>query len=215
MLFRHCAANLAAAVNAVNENNAAFLAVTACRFARSAYTGYNSPMAMTLVITTLMLLGSSEAAFKFDTPAGWVAKAPSSSMRVADFTLPKVAGDPEDATTTIFFFGAQQGGSVQANMDRWIGQMAQPDGKPSKSVAKASSLTSHGLKISVVDVSGPYVAETAPGSGQNFNKPGFRQIAAVVETPGGNYYVKLTGPAKTVAKWQQSYFDLLKTLRYE
>ena len=136
-------------------------------------------------------------------------------MRVADFTLPKVAGDPEDATATVYFFGAQQGGSVQANMDRWMSQMAQPDGKPSKSVAKTSSFVSHGLKISAVDVSGTYVAETAPGSGQNLNKPGFRQIAAVVETPGGNYYVKLTGPAKTVAKWEPSYTAFLKTLRFE
>src|SRR5215813_12786354 len=170
---------------------------------------------MTHTFVSLLVLAISFATIKYDVPAGWVAKKPSSSMRVADFTLPKVAGDPEDATTTIYFFGAQQGGSVQANMERWIGQMKQPDGRPSKDVAKSSNLTAHGLKVSIVDVSGTYVAETAPGSGQNFNKPGFRQIAAVVETPGGNYYVKLTGPAKTVAKWEQSYFDLLKTLRYE
>src|SRR5215510_12796335 len=167
------------------------------------------------LIALLVAFGFSFATLKYDVPAGWVAKKPSSSMRVADFDLPKVAGDPEDATTTIFFFGAQQGGSVQANMDRWIGQLAQPDGRASTAVARTATLTSHGLKVSIVDVSGSYVAETAPGSGQNFNKPGFRQIAAVVETPGGNYYVKCTGPAKTVAKWEQSYFDLLKTLRYE
>jgi hypothetical protein len=166
-------------------------------------------------LALLVAFGFSFATLKYDVPAGWVAKTPSSSMRVADFDLPKVAGDTEDATTTIFFFGAQQGGSVQANMDRWIGQLSQPDGKPSKDVAKTTTLTSHGLKISVVDVSGTYVAETAPGSGQHLNKPGFRQLAAVVETAGGNYYVKLTGPAKTVAKWEPSYMALLKSLRFE
>jgi hypothetical protein len=167
------------------------------------------------LITLLVAFGFSVATLKYDVPAGWVAKTPSSSMRVADFDLPKVAGDSEDATTTIYFFGAQQGGSVQANMDRWINQLSQPDGKPSKDVAKTSTLTSHGLKISVVDVSGTYIAETAPGSGQHLNKPGFRQLAAVVETPGGSYYVKLTGPAKTVAKWEASYMALLKSLRFE
>jgi hypothetical protein len=129
--------------------------------------------------------------------------------------LPKVAGDAEDATTTIFFFGTQQGGSVQANIDRWMSQMEQPDGKASKDVAKTSALTANGIKISVVDVTGTYVAETAPGSGVKLNKPGFRQLAAVVETPGGNYYVKLTGPAKTVTKWEASYMALLKSLKYE
>ena len=167
------------------------------------------------LVTLLVASVFSFATLKYDVPAGWVAKKPSSSMRVADFDLPKVAGDSEDATTTIYFFGAQQGGGVQANMDRWISQLTQPNGKPSKDVAKTSTLTSHGLKISIVDVSGTYVAETAPGSGQQLNKPGFRQLASVVETPGGNYYVKLTGPAKTVAKWEPTYMALLKSLRYE
>jgi hypothetical protein len=163
----------------------------------------------------LMALVPTLASLKFDTPSGWIAKTPSSSMRVADFALPKVEGDAEDATATIYFFGATQGGGVQANMDRWMNQMAQPNGKPSRDVAKASAFVSHALKISVVDVSGTYVAEIAPGSAQHFNKPNFRQIAAVVETTGGNYYVKLTGPAKTVTKWEASYMGLLKSLRYE
>src|SRR5262245_27244537 len=141
---------------------------------------------MQIALLTALL---SLASLKFDVPAGWKTLPVSSSMRVSDFSLAKVPGDSEDATTTIFFFGAQQGGGVQANMDRWIGQLAQPDGRPSKDVAKTSTLTSHGLKVSIVDVSGTYVAETAPGSGQNLNKPGFRQLASVVETPGGNYYV--------------------------
>src|SRR6185369_15699949 len=98
------------------------------------------------LLALLFTVLPSFASLKFDAPSGWVSKPPSSSMRVADYTLPKVAGDAEDATATVYFFGAQQGGSVQANMDRWTSQMAQPDGKPSKSVAKTSQLVSHGLK---------------------------------------------------------------------
>jgi hypothetical protein len=167
------------------------------------------------ILMLMMALAPMLASLKFDTPAGWISKTPSSSMRVADFTLPRLTGDPEDATATVYFFGATQGGGVQANMDRWMNQMAQPNGKPSKDVAKTSTFVSHALKISLVDVSGTYIAEMAPGSAQHFNKPNFRQIAAVVETPGGNYYVKLTGPAKTVAKWEVSYMEFVKSLRYE
>ena len=93
--------------------------------------------------------------------------------------------------------------------------MAQPDGRESKDVAKTSSLISHGLKISLVDVTGTYVAEVSPGSTEHFNKPGFRQCAAFVDTPGGPYFVKLTGPEKTVARWQDSFSTFLKSLRYE
>jgi len=172
-------------------------------------------MRLMLAATLAFTLTSPLATLKFDAPPDWVSKAPSSSMRVAEWSLPKTAGDAEDAILTLYFFGASQGGNVQANLDRWIGQMAQPDGRQSKDVAKTSSLTSHGLKVTFVDVTGTYVAELTPGSTEHFNKPGFRQCAAVVETPGGPYFVKLTGPEKTVAKWQDSYTAFLKTLRYE
>jgi hypothetical protein len=172
-------------------------------------------MRLMLAATLAFTLAAPFATLKFDAPPDWVSKAPSSSMRVAEWSLPKAAGDAEDAILTLYFFGASQGGNVQANLDRWIGQMAQPDGRQSKDVAKTSSLTSHGLKVTFVDVTGTYVAEVTPGSTEHFNKPGFRQCAAVVETPGGPYFVKLTGPEKTVAKWQDSYTAFLKSLRYE
>ena len=172
-------------------------------------------MRLMLAATLAFTLAAPLATLKFDAPADWVSKAPSSSMRVAEWSLPKAAGDAEDAILTLYFFGASQGGNVQANLDRWIGQMAQPDGRQSKDVAKTSSLTSHGLKISMVDVTGTYVAEVTPGSTDHFNKPNFRQRAGYIDTPGGPYFVKLVGPAKTVDKWNDSFEAFLKTLRYE
>jgi len=173
-----------------------------------------SGLALALV-TVLVAVTFAAAVLKFDAPKGWVSKTPTSSMRVAEFVLAKATGDAEDATVTVYFFGGQ-GGSVQANLDRWIGQMAQPDGKPSKDVAKMSTVqTATGLKVSLVDVSGTYVAEVTPGSTERLNKPGFRQIAAVVETPDGPYFVKLTGPAGTVAKWKESLDAFLKSIRVE
>ena len=153
-------------------------------------------------------------ALKFDAPAGWVSKPPASSMRVAEFTLPKATGDTEDATLGIFYFGGQ-GGSIDANLDRWIGQMAQPDGRPSKPLAKTTKFTSRGLAITLVDLTGTYVAEVSPGSSERFNQPGFRLRAAVVETKEGPYFVKLTGPEKTVARWDESFMTFLKSLRIE
>jgi hypothetical protein len=150
---------------------------------------------------------------KYDAPKDWISKTPSSSMRVAEFTLPKADGDTEDATLTIYFFGAGQGGNVQANIDRWIGQMAQPDGSSSAAVAKTSKMTANGLNITLVDVSGTYIAEVTPGSAERVNKPGFRQRAAVVETSEGPYFVKFVGPAKTVARWDESFMTFLKSVK--
>src|SRR5258708_5078869 len=107
-------------------------------------------MPLMTLLSLVVALSSAAATLKFDAPPGWVSKPPASSMRVAEFTLPKAAGDTEDAALAIYFFGGQ-GGNVQANLDRWIGQMQQPDGKSSKALAKTTTMTSHGLGITVVD----------------------------------------------------------------
>ena len=170
---------------------------------------------MLLLFVLSVTSGLVQATLKFDAPQGWVSKPPASTMRVAEFTLPRASADAEDAELAIFFFGGQ-GGSVQANIDRWIGQMAQPDGRASRDVATTTTLqTRTGLKVSLVDVPGTYVAAVKPGSAERFNKPGFRLRAAVVDTPRGPYFVKLTGPVATVARWDRSFLDFLAGLRLD
>jgi hypothetical protein len=168
---------------------------------------------VSLLLTTALF---PRAALKYTAPSGWVPKAPSSSMRLAEWTLPKAASDTEDGLVTVYFFGANMGGNAQANIDRWIGQFSQPDGKASKDMARTTvGSTSSGLKISSVDVSGTYVAEVTPGSAEHFNKPGWRQIAALIETPGGPHFVKVIGPAATLARWETSVAAFVKSISYE
>ncbi len=157
---------------------------------------------------------TADAALTFDPPAGWVSKTPSSTMRVAEFALPKAGGDAEDAELTVFFFGSGQGGTVQANLDRWLSQMTQPDGRASTEAAKTTSFrTKSGLAVTLLDVTGTYVAEVRPGTTERFNKSGFRLRAAVIQTPGGPYFVKLTGPAATVAKWDAAFLAFVQSAR--
>ncbi len=152
---------------------------------------------------------------RFKAPDGWTVEKPSSSMRAAQYKLPKVEGDKEDASLVLYFFGSNQGGTAQANIDRWIGQMQQPDGSSSKDKAKTENLTINGLKVTSVDVTGTYTAEMAPGSGSFHNDENYRLRAAVIETPKGNYFVKLAGPAKTVARWEQAYTEYLKSFEFK
>jgi hypothetical protein len=158
---------------------------------------------------------SAAGDLRFKAPDGWTAEKASSAMRVAQYKLPKADGDKEDASLVVYYFGANQGGSPQANIDRWIGQIQQPDGSDSKSKAKTDSLTVNGLKVTTVDVTGTYNAEMAPGSGTFHNDENYRLRAAVIETPKGNYFVKLAGPAKTIARWDQSFSDYLKSFEFK
>jgi hypothetical protein len=152
---------------------------------------------------------------KYTAPSGWQVETTSSAMRVAQYKLPRAEGDNEDASLVLYFFGANQGGSVQANIDRWIGQIVQPDGTASKDKAKTEEMTVNGLKLTSIDLSGTYTAETAPGSGTRFNKPGYRLRAAVVETPKGPYFIKLVGPEKTISRWNSAFLDYLKSFDFK
>jgi hypothetical protein len=171
-------------------------------------------------IICILLLSLTSSAFqksslKFTVPAGWIEEERTSSMRVAQYRLPHAATDNEDASLVLYYFGQGQGGSASANVERWIGQMKQAEGVSSKEAAKQEQFEVNGLKVTTVDVSGTYVAETAPGSGTFHNKPAYRLRAAVVETPNGSYFVKLVGPEKTVAQWNESFLSYVRSFEFK
>lgn len=142
----------------------------------------------------------------------WQSVTPSSSMRKAQFMLPRAAGDPEDAELVVFYFGAGQGGSVEANLQRWYGQFTQPDSSPSAEKARTAHDVVDGMNLTTVDLSGTYLGSMMPGT-EAQNKPNFRMLAAVLETPQGSYFFKLVGPEQTVAHWANSFSEFVKSAK--
>jgi len=71
--------------------------------------------------------GTTVAGVTFAPPAEWQNLGPS-GMRQAQYQLAPVSGDGAPAEVNVFTFGAQSGGGVDANLQRWIGQMILPDG---------------------------------------------------------------------------------------
>jgi hypothetical protein len=157
---------------------------------------------------------SQQNSLKFKVPAGWVDEERSSTMRLAQYKLPRAPEDAEDASVVLYYFGQGQGGSAAANIERWVGQMKQADGAAANK-AKEEQFEVNGLKVATVDVAGTYVAETAPGSGTFHNKAGHRLRAAVVETPKGSYFVKLVGPEKTVTQWNESFMSYIRSFEFK
>jgi hypothetical protein len=148
----------------------------------------------------------------FTAPAGWQTRPAASVMRIAEFVIPRAQGDSEDGELIVYYFGTGAG-TIDANIDRWIGQIQQPDGSPTKDKATRTNQTVNGLKVTMVDAVGTYVAEMRPGGTERYNKPGFRLRAAVVETPRGPYYVKMTGPAKTIGAADAAFTAFVGSLR--
>lgn len=168
------------------------------------------------LLAVLLAAGSAGAqvALQFDAPADWVAVEPSSPMRVAQFLLPRVDDDTEDAECAVFYFGGE-GGTVEANLDRWTNQMLQEDDSPSADVATTTSFEVAGMPVTVLDVPGIYAAEVVPGSKMRYYKRNFRLKAAVVESPDGPYFFKLTGPSRTVTRWETEFNTLINSVRFE
>ena len=171
-------------------------------------------LSMLLVITSLVAQTSASGTLRFNAPAEWTVQSTTSSMRVAQYGLPKIAGDPEDGELVVYFFGGT-GGSVDANIERWIGQMQQPDGKPSKEVARRTERKVNGLDVTLLDISGTYTAEVRPGSAERHNKPGYRMRTAVITTPKGPYFVKAVGPAKTVERWNKAFDGFIDSMAFQ
>jgi hypothetical protein len=139
-------------------------------------------------------------------PDGWTTQPPSSSMRKAQFVLPKQGDDAEDAEMVVFYFGTGSAGSVDANLDRWRGQMIGAEGDTQKGSA-------NGMAVTTLDVKGAYASSMGPRMQPGQTKPNFRMIASIVESPAGAYYFKLTGPQITISHWHGSFTQFINSAK--
>jgi hypothetical protein len=142
-------------------------------------------------------------------PAGWQRVAPSSPMRKATYKVPAAPKDTDDGEMAVFYFRGE-GGSTEANIQRWIGQF--PDAKPAD--IKRTQRTVGSMNQTIVEVEGTY-ASGMPGApnAPSTPKAQYRLIGAVVETPAGPYFFKLTGPKKTVESARGAFFTMLDSVK--
>ena len=144
-------------------------------------------------------------------PVGWKSEG-AAPMRAATYKLPPTAGDQDGAECVVYYFGVGQGGSVQANIERWTGQFTGADGKPSN--AAIAKRTVHGLPVTAIDVTGAYSGAGGPTATVKTVKAGYyRLLGAIIEDAGGNVFLKFTGPAKTIAANERSFQQLLESFQ--
>lgn len=156
--------------------------------------------------------GDSAAGVAWTRPDRWTSEG-ARPMRAATYRVPAAKGDAEDGECTVFYFGPGQGGTVEANLKRWIGQFEQPGGKSSEEAAKTAKQTINGLNVTTVDLSGTYLASAGPMFPVKEKKAGYRLLGAIVEAPEGGLFFKFTGPGKTVAGGAAAFQAMLKSVR--
>ena len=125
-------------------------------------------------------------------PADWTDTPIRSRMRLLQVALPASAGGAGEGEMTVFYFGPSAG-TIQMNIDRWIGQFSQPDGSPSKDRAKIEEMDGDHHPLTIVDLSGTMAASTMPGMEEEPEREGWRLLASIVKTPSGPWFIKATG----------------------
>ncbi len=134
-------------------------------------------------------------------------------MRAATYTLPAAAGDSEDGECAVYYFGEGQGGGVDANVKRWVGQFQAPDGGPAGPLAKTSKKTVNGIAVTIVDVTGTYMFRPAPMAPKATPKPGYRMLAAIADGTQAPVFFKLTAPKKTADAAEAEFFKMVESLK--
>jgi hypothetical protein len=152
---------------------------------------------------------NSAGGLSWTVPKDWTA-GPGSAMRVATYRTPAAPGDKEGGEVAVFYFGQGQGGSVDANVERWIAQMEPEPGakKSTRSQTKVGAIA-----VTLCAAEGTYSGGMVAGGASAGKKTGFALTGAIAEGKQGAVFFKLTGPKKTVAAAQKDFDGLVKSLK--
>lgn len=134
------------------------------------------------------LPAAGDPGLEWDAPSGWSSE-PGRGMRLATYSVPGAKGAAECA---VFYFGEGQGGPVDANIERWIGEF-QNAGTPERSTKKVGDFT-----VNRVHLKGEWASHSMSGGEQGAPQSDYGLLGAIVETPVGSVFFKMTGPSATV-----------------
>lgn len=165
--------------------------------------------AILMCAAAITVRAESAAGVRWTAPPGWK-NTGSTQMRAATYAVPAAPGDTHPAECVVYFFGAGQGGPVDLNIQRWQEQFTDASGKPAP--GRVSHPVINGMKATTLDASGSYSGLGGP-MGSARPVPGYRVLAAIVEGPGGNIFVKFTGPQPTVAAQQGAFAQMLASFK--
>jgi len=126
-------------------------------------------------------------------PETWKKSAKQSSMRLATFDIPAATKGGEKGELAIYSFPGG-GGSVEANISRWIGQFDSKGRESKVTVGKAGDHEYH-----LVELTGTYNQPVGPPiRRQTKPVPDSRMLGVILTLDSGVYYLKMTGPDETV-----------------
>jgi hypothetical protein len=145
---------------------------------------------------------ASDPGLEWTAPKGWTNQG-ASMMRLATY----VFHGPRDteAQCAVYYFGPGQGGSVEANLERW-----QREFKDAKLEAPRN-FNAPGARVTMVSIQGTYMAHVGMlGAGSSTEMPHWALLGAIAEGPNGSVFFKFTGPQDAVKAAAPDFERMLK-----
>lgn len=139
-------------------------------------------------------------------PAGWADQGPR-NLRLATYIVAG-RGNEARAECAVYYFGPGQGGPIDSNLDRWVGEFENP------APPERSRLTVNGMPVSRVRVKGGYLAHSGSMGGSLEDAlPDHELLGAIVEGPAGSLFFKMVGPASTVDRAVGDFDRMIGSIR--
>ncbi|MCE9618389.1 MAG: hypothetical protein K8R92_00575 [Planctomycetes bacterium] len=136
-------------------------------------------------------------------PAAWTFTKPTMAFRTLQYSVPGEAGGAE---LIVSVFKSGDGGSVDANIDRWRNQFLGSAGTPAEPARSQRSIA--GAAVTRVDLKGAW-----KGMGMSEARPGSAQLAAAIELPKETIYIRLVGPESAVEGARQNFEAMIDGLK--
>ncbi|MEO0529210.1 MAG: hypothetical protein AAF266_01400 [Planctomycetota bacterium] len=160
---------------------------------------------------TQQTIAIAGGALEFEAPSEWPEVTPGSRILEKELSVQPPEGT-EAAPARLTLMSA--GGSVQANLARWVGQFKGTEGGADRSAAETEELKPDGMPATLIDLSGTYMESAGGPFGPKTPRPNYRMVAAIVETGGsGNYFFKLVGPEQTVGPAAEEFKAMIGSIR--
>ncbi len=143
--------------------------------------------------------------FAFKVTAPWTEGQNTGMMTKAILTYPVKDGTPLEAK--FYHFGSGQGGNVESNINRWVGQF---EGTPE---VKKEELELNGTKVVLLTATGTYL-DGPPMGGTKTPRPDYQLLGAILMGADAPVFIKLTGPKAATTAASES-FKKLATSPFE
>lgn len=160
---------------------------------------------------TAETLQLADSKLSCETPGTWRVVKPANRLLEHEFAVdPPKDVKSSHARMTIM----QAGGTVEANISRWISQFKDTEAGADRSAAKVEKQAINGMTVTTVEITGTYMEALRGPFGPKTPRENYRLVGAIVETGiAGNYFFKLVGPDMTVSPARDAFLEMLKSLK--